>query len=269
LRDVQLNATTLTQVITGRRGVLAGCAVLAAAVLSCSDSGAVPSATPAASTPTTRAAQSQVLVSIPPLSDAQRAAHLRDIRSIVPDAIVDLRYATRHNFVGVRLYPRDARCLVHRSMVPGLRTAAAQLRQRGLVLVFWDCYRPHHVQVTMYRHTPNPAWVAKPTRYARSHEAARSVDVTLAERGTGGTCPSARRVHRHCRLVMGTKFDNFTPRAYAYATDGVSRRAQRNRAVLRRAMAAGGINVYSGEWWHFDGPGALVPRPILAGVTVD
>jgi len=32
---------------------------------------------------------------------------------------------------------------------------------------------------------------------------------------------------------------------------------------LRNAMAAGGLTVYSGEWWHFDGPGAGVDRPIL------
>jgi zinc D-Ala-D-Ala dipeptidase len=29
-------------------------------------------------------------------------------------------------------------------------------------------------------------------------------------------------------------------------------------------MSAGGLTVYSGEWWHFDGPGASVDRPILA-----
>jgi D-alanyl-D-alanine dipeptidase len=242
-------------------GLIAACVIVPGAHRSQHTGGGQPK--PA---PTTQARQ---ITAVPPLSDAQRAAHLRDIRSIVPDAIVDLRYATAHNFVGVRLYPRDARCLVHRSMVAGLRTAAAQLRRRGLVLVFWDCYRPHHVQVTMYRHTPNPAWVAKPTRYARSHEAARSVDVTLARRAAGGTCSRAGRVHRHCLLVMGTGFDNFTPRAYAFASAGVSSRAQHDRAVLRRAMAAGGITVYSGEWWHFDGPGALVPRPILRGVPVD
>ncbi|MDT4917856.1 MAG: zinc D-Ala-D-Ala dipeptidase [Pseudonocardiales bacterium] len=245
--------------MVGKRGLVAvSCAILAA--VSCGEPGA---------TATSSTARAQARVSVPPLTDAQRAAHLRDIRSIVPDAIVDMRYATRHNFVGERLYPRDARCLVHRSMAPGLRTAAARLRARGLVLVFWDCYRPHHVQVRMYRHTPNPAWVAKPTRYARSHEAARSVDVTLAWADTAVACPRGGRIHRHCRLVMGTKFDDFTPRAYAYATEGVGTRAQHNRAVLRRAMAAGGITVYSGEWWHFDGPGALVPRPLLVGVTVD
>ena len=66
-----------------------------------------------------------------------------------------------------------------------------------------------------------------------------------------------------CLVRMGTGFDNFTARAHAYATDGVSHRAQANRHLLRTAMAAGGISVYSGEWWHFDGPGAGTPRPIL------
>jgi D-alanyl-D-alanine dipeptidase len=62
---------------------------------------------------------------------------------------------------------------------------------------------------------------------------------------------------------MGTDFDDFTPRATAFATDGVSTAAQANRTRLREAMNAGGLTVYSGEWWHFDGPGASIPRTIL------
>jgi D-alanyl-D-alanine dipeptidase len=186
---------------------------------------------------------------VPPVSPQAAAAGFVDVRTVVPDAVIDLRYATPHNFVGVPLYPADARCLVHESMAPGLAKAADELRARGDVLVFWDCYRPHDVQVRMFDAVPNPAWVAKPGPYARSHEAGRSVDVTLAERG---------------QLVdMGTDFDDFSARATAYATDGVSAAAQANRARLRTAMADGGLAVYSGEWWHFDGPGAGVQRPIL------
>jgi zinc D-Ala-D-Ala dipeptidase len=129
------------------------------------------------------------------------------------------------------------------------------------VLVFWDCYRPHAVQVRMYRVVPNPAWVAKPGPYAYSHEAARSVDVTLARAGTN--CAAYLRIQRHCRLVMGTGFDDFTPHAYAFATSGIGPRARGNRAELRHAMNAGGLSVYSGEWWHFDGPGSAMHRPIL------
>ena len=186
---------------------------------------------------------------VPPVSPQAQAAGLIDVRSVVPDAILDLRYATANNFVGVPLYPVGARCLVHESLGPGLATAAAALRAQGATLVFWDCYRPHEVQVRMFEAVPNPAWVARPGQYARSHESGRSVDVTIARGG---------------RLVdMGTDFDDFSPHATAYATDGVTAAQQANRALLRDAMAAGGLTVYSGEWWHFDGPGAAVRRTIL------
>lgn len=186
---------------------------------------------------------------VPALSEAARAAGFVDVRSAVPDAIIDLRYATANNFVGEQLYPSNARCLVHESLAPGLTTAAAALRSRGRILVFWDCYRPHSVQVRMFQVVPNPNWVARPGSLARSHETGRSVDVTTAD--------------AYGRLSeMGTGFDDFSPAATAFA-DGISARAAAERAALRDAMSAGGLAVYSGEWWHFNGPGADVGRPIL------
>ncbi|MGH3957682.1 M15 family metallopeptidase [Mycobacterium sp.] len=192
---------------------------------------------------------------VPPVSRQAQNAGFVDVRSLVPDAIIDLRYATSNNFTGAPLYPANARCLVHESMTPGLTTAAETLRRQGQSLVFWDCYRPHAVQVRMWQVVPNPAWVARPGPYARSHEAGRSVDVTLAS----AQCPPGQ----HCLVDMGTDFDDFTARAHAFATEGVSADAQANRARLRDAMSAGGVTVYSGEWWHFDGAGAYVGRPIL------
>jgi zinc D-Ala-D-Ala dipeptidase len=186
---------------------------------------------------------------VPPVSDAARAAGLIDVRTVVPDAITDLRYATPNNFVGVPLYPADARCLVHESMAQGLAAAAAVLRPAGEVLVFWDCYRPHDVQVRMFDAVPDPNWVARPGPYSRSHESGRSVDVTIA--------------NAQGPIDMGTDFDDFTPRALAYATQGVSAAAQANRARLRDAMKAGGLTVYTGEWWHFDTSDAYEKRPIL------
>lgn len=186
---------------------------------------------------------------VPPVSDSARAAGLIDVRTVVPDAVIDLRYATPDNFVGEPMYPADARCLVHESMAAGLAVAADALRPAGDTLVFWDCYRPHDVQVRMFEAVSDPGWVARPGPYARSHEAGLSVDVTLARDG---------------ELVdMGTGFDEFTPRANAYATQGVGAAAQANRTRLREAMEAGGLSVYSGEWWHFDAPGAYAEHPIL------
>lgn len=191
---------------------------------------------------------------VPPLSREARAAGFLDVRSVVPNALIDLRYATPNNFTHTRLYPANARCLVHESMAPGLASAAKALASHGNVLVFWDCYRPHDVQVKMFEIVPNPAWVAKPGNFAKSHEAGRSVDVTLADQSQ--QCPQ-------CLVEMGTDFDDFSPHATAFATDGVSAAQQANRTRLRDAMSAGGLAVYSGEWWHFDGPGAGTQRPIL------
>ena len=180
---------------------------------------------------------------IPPVSEEARAADLVDVRTVVPDAVIDLRYATSNNFVGVPMYPAGARCLVHGSMAAGLAAAAEALRPD--VLTFWDCYRPHDVQVRMFEAVSDPDWVARPGPYSRSHEAGRSVDVTIAG------------------ADMGTDFDEFSSRATAYATEGVGAAAQANRARLRDAMAAGGLTVYSGEWWHFDTEDAYVKRPTL------
>jgi D-alanyl-D-alanine dipeptidase len=198
---------------------------------------------------------------VPPLSAAASSAGFIDVRSVVPSAVIDLRYATANNFAHMPLYPADARCLVHESMAPGLAAASKTLASHGDVLVFWDCYRPHDVQVKMFNVVPNPAWVAKPGPEARSHESGRSVDVTIAN--AQQPCPPAQQLAGRCLADMGTDFDDFSPRATAFATDGVSPDQQANRALLRDAMSGGGLSVYSGEWWHFDGPGAGVGRPIL------
>ena len=185
----------------------------------------------------------------PPVSEPARAAGFVDVRTVVPDAVIDLRYATPNNFIGTPLYPPDARCLVHESLADGLAIAANALRATGDVLVFWDCYRPHDVQVRMYEAVSDPGWVARPGAFARSHETGRSVDVTLA--------------NAQGLVDMGTDFDEFSPRSHAYATDGLSVQQRANRKRLRDAMSAGGLTVYRGEWWHFDSADAYVERPIL------
>jgi zinc D-Ala-D-Ala dipeptidase len=195
------------------------------------------------------------LAAAPTVADAEPAtaadAGFVDITTVIPDAVVDLKYATRDNFVGKPLYPADAHCLVHQSLAPGLAKAAEVFRAKGEKMVFWDCYRPHAVQVEMFDAVPDPNWVARPGTSARSHESGRSVDVTLAD------------AHYGWLIDMGTGFDDFSAKAKAFATDGVTAEQQANRKWLRDGMAVGGLTVYSGEWWHFDGPDANVGQPIL------
>src|SRR5581483_10022147 len=129
--------------------------------------------------------------------------------------------------------------------------AADAVRPSGQMLVFWDCYRPHDAQVRLFQVVPNPAWVARPGPYARSHEAARSVDLTVA--GQPDRCPPEHRLAGRCLLDMGTDFDDFTDRATAFATAGVSAAAQENRAHLRQEMSAGGLTFCAATLLRFFG----------------
>lgn len=198
---------------------------------------------------------------VPPVNLEAAAAGFVDVRSVVPDAVIDLRYAAPDNFTGKRLYPADARCLIHESMASAIAGAADALRAQGYALVFWDCYRPHKVQVMMFEAVPDPVWVARPGPYSRSHETGRSADVTIA--GVNPRCAPERRLGALCLEEMGTGFDDFSPAAAAYASEGVSPEARANRARLRKAMTDEGFTVYSGEWWHFNGTGAQERRPII------
>ena len=182
---------------------------------------------------------------------ARADAGLVDIRSVIPDAVVDLRYATADNFVGKPLYPPDARCLVHESLAPGLAKAADALRARGAKLVFWDCYRPHAVQVRDVRGGARPELGGETRDIRRSHESGRSVDVTLAD---WPLRVADRHGHRLRRLLAARKGFRHRRR---------QRRAAGQPGVAARRDERRWADVYAGEWWHFDGPGADVNQPIL------
>src|SRR5699024_7351086 len=55
----------------------------------------------------------------------------------------DIRYTTRHNFVGRRIPSyRDPICVVTRPTAEALAQAQADLRPQGYSLKVYDCYRP-------------------------------------------------------------------------------------------------------------------------------
>ncbi len=166
---------------------------------------------------------------------------LVDVSRAIPDAVLDLRYATDRNFLGRRLYPA-ARCLLRPEVASRLARAAARVRALGWRLRLWDCYRPLSVQWEMWRVRPEPGYVADP-RQGSNHNRGAAVDLTLA-------APDG------AELQMPTPFDSFEPRAHASATAGVPAAARRHRDALRAAMEAEGVRVNPMEWWHFDAPGA-------------
>jgi D-alanyl-D-alanine dipeptidase len=170
------------------------------------------------------------------------ASPLVDVADVVPDAIVDLRYATSDNLVHRAVYPAGARCLLLPPVAARLARVASRLRGEGLRLRLWDCYRPLAVQRALWQAVPRKGIVADPAKGSH-HNRGAAVDVALAA-ADGGP------------VALPTGFDEVGRRARLSAVDGVSPEAQRNRARLRAAMEAEGFRPNRMEWWHYDAPEA-------------
>ncbi len=176
------------------------------------------------------------------LAAAPAGSRLVDASAEIPDAVLDLRYATDHNVTGRALYPARARCLLSTPVAQRLARAAARLREAGLRVRLWDCYRPPSAQRALWRRFPRPGFVADPRR-GSNHSRGAAVDLSLAAMDGSD-------------VEMPTDFDAFVPRARASATEGVSPAARRHRQLLRAAMEDAGFRPSRSEWWHFDAPEA-------------
>lgn len=181
------------------------------------------------------------------LAAAPTPPPLVEAREVVPDLVVDLRYATRDNFLKEAVYPATARCLLLAETAERLKAAADALRPRGFRLKVYDCYRPLAVQWKMWRILPRPGYVADP-RKGGNHNRGAAVDLTLATK-------DGREVE------MPTPFDTFSPRAH-HGDAQASPAARRHRELLREAMEAAGFKKNRMEWWHYDLPDAT-KRPVL------
>lgn len=166
---------------------------------------------------------------------------LVEVKALIPDAVVDLRYATSDNFMKKQVYPADARCLLLERSAKMLKAAADALRAQGFRLRLYDCYRPHAVQFELWKVMPVPGYVADPKK-GSNHNRGGAVDlglVTLA--GDDVEFPSA--------------YDFFGKAAH-HAFQGGSEVARQNRERLRAAMEAAGFKRNPMEWWHYDLPDA-------------
>ena len=183
-----------------------------------------------------------MLAVIAALSAPALAANpLVSVRSVVPDAVLDVRYATSRNFVGRALYPFPA-AFLRRSTARKVAKAADLLRAEGLRLVVFDAYRPLAVQREMWKAKPDERFVAPPTRGSR-HNRGGAIDASLAD-AQGRPLP------------MPSDFDAFVPAA-APGAKGVPPEAAANARRLRAAMETAGLEPLSSEWWHFGDPDAV------------
>lgn len=177
---------------------------------------------------------------------------LVEVKERVPEAVVDLKYASADNFMKADVYGGLRRCFLVPDAADKLARAHAILKERApkLTFVMWDCARPRRVQKIMWdvvKDTPSRHYVANPyTKTGSIHNYGCAADMSLWDTEKGAP------------VDMGTPYDFFGKLAeprheLRFWKEGrLSSEQLANRLLLREVMLRAGFLVIPNEWWHFN-----------------
>ncbi len=163
-------------------------------------------------------------------------SQLVDIKSIIPDIVLDIRYATTNNFTKQKVYSRPC-CYLQKTTAEKLCKVHKELAELGFGLKIFDGYRPLSVQKIFWDVVPDSRYVMPPHKGSK-HNRGSAVDLTLVTKD-GKEVP------------MPTEFDDFSTKAHRDYKD-LPAHIIANRNLLERVMHKHGFKGLRTEWWHFD-----------------
>jgi D-alanyl-D-alanine dipeptidase len=212
-----------------------------------------------------------------------------DAKSVIPDLIVEMRYAGAQNFMGRPVPGYQApRCILTRRAASALKCAADRLRDAGYAIKAYDCYRPQRAVNAFVRwgrdlrdQKMKSAYypeVDKRRLFSDGYIAPRSghsrgstIDLSIVPLDQEGGQPAStpEGAIRACdsdegrrtddgSADMGTGFDCFSRRSHT-ASPAITGEPRRNREILRGAMRQCGFINYRNEWWHYTLAGEPYP----------
>lgn len=158
------------------------------------------------------------------------------ISDYIPNADIDLAYATTENYTQQTIYDFSDAYLRYGTLQK-LSDVCDELKEHGLNLKIWDAYRPISAQARLWEVCPDPTYVSPPDTGNRTHCRGSAVDVTLIDQDGN-------------ELEMPSGFDDFSAKGDRDYSD-CSETAAANAQLLQSIMEKHGFTGYSGEWWHF------------------
>src|ERR1041384_3002129 len=110
---------------------------------------------------------------------------LVELTKLDPTIKLDIRYATKNNFLGKPVY-KQARAFLQRPAAEALVKINQRLRSQGYGLVVFDGYRPWAVTKTFWDVTPEDKkiFVADPQKGSR-HNRGCAIDLSMFSLATG------------------------------------------------------------------------------------
>ncbi|HTM90888.1 MAG TPA: M15 family metallopeptidase [Flavisolibacter sp.] len=163
-----------------------------------------------------------------------------EIKTMVPNIIYDLRYATENNFTHQKLYESGKRTFLRLPVVRALQEVQEDLAKRNYGLKLFDAYRPYTVTQKMWDLIHDEKYVADPSK-GSGHNRGLAVDLTIIDLKDGS------------ELNMGIDFDNFTDTAH-HTFKNLPADILQNRMLLKETMEKHGFKALETEWWHYNWP---------------
>lgn len=184
------------------------------------------------------------------------------VKDIIPDIILDIRYAGENNFIGqpVTGYKKPTAILT-RTAAKALAKVQEELKDAGYCLKIFDAYRPqravdHFVKWArmkddtlkkqeFYPEIPKNELFSRGYISSKSgHSRGSTVDLSLVDADTGED------------IDMGGNYDFFGMLSH-HDTEAITPQQRKNRQLLRTTMRKYGFVAYQQEWWHY----TLQPEP--------
>lgn len=163
---------------------------------------------------------------------------LVELQKVIPSLILDIRYATRHNFTGSKIY-NLAKAYARKPVAEALARAQADFNNLGYGIKIYDAYRPYSATIKFFEIMKgDTTYVASPYKGSK-HNRGCALDLTLIDLKTKK------------ELAMPTEYDS--PVKQSWPDYPISDpEIKKNRHTLISIMTKNGFRVYEAEWWHFD-----------------
>lgn len=187
---------------------------------------------------------------------SEKPDEIIDVKSLIPNIIVKMKYATTDNFTGKKVPGYNSNtAYLHIELVKRLELVQKELNANNLSLVIYDAYRPQKAVNSFVEWSKDPQDILKKEQFypnikkedlfklgyiasKSKHSAGLAVDVNYVILETGE------------EVDMGTPFDFFGPKSSHSSLD-ISNQHQANRSYLRNLMTKYGFEPYDKEWWHY------------------
>jgi D-alanyl-D-alanine dipeptidase len=202
-----------------------------------------------------------------------------NIKSILPQVQLDLRYYSNHNFIGKRITGYNEHvCLVTKKAAEALIAPEQKLLSMGLTFKVYDCYRPQMAVNEFY------TWSQEPTNFkmqqefyasvpknklfkegyialSSGHSRGSTLDLTIVPVNSSIPQYNSSTQLSNCvndvnkrfpdnSLDFGTGYDCFDKKSWI-SYKNLTPQQLANRLLFLDLMQEAGFKPFPTEWWHF------------------